>query len=225
MAEGVVSEPFGLFGGYGLNVPGGQVYSTGTPNNLNRLAAYSMVQEQPMLWGNPLTNVISGGNSGPVGNIWMRFTGFQCLILGQRVPAIWLRVAATDLPDYMRHSFQYSTPTTPNTPYILFVHGWNLETLEKDRYSETAFKRLYGQRYQGRFGEFRWPTGNGFPGIIGILADARNYDNSENVAWKSAVGLLNLLVKLNGEYSGNVYLMAHSMGDVVAGEALRLATS
>jgi hypothetical protein len=37
-----------------------------------------------------------------------------------------------------------------------------METWEKDRYAETAFKRLYWQGYQGRFGSFRWPTGNNF---------------------------------------------------------------
>jgi hypothetical protein len=43
------------------------------------------------------------------------------------------------------------------------------------------------------------------------------------VAWKSAAGLLNQLNILNAEYPGQVYLLAHSMGNVVAGEALRLA--
>ena len=31
-------------------------------------------------------------------------------------------------------------------------------TWDKDRYAETEYKRLYWQGYQGRFGEFRWPT-------------------------------------------------------------------
>ena len=34
----------------------------------------------------------------------------------------------------------------------------------KDRFAETAFKRLYWQGYQGRFGSFRWPTDYGFNG-------------------------------------------------------------
>jgi pimeloyl-ACP methyl ester carboxylesterase len=122
-------------------------------------------------------------------------------------------------------AFQYPAPQDTNTPYILFVHGWNMETWEKDRYAEAAYKRLYWQGYKGRFGSFRWPTGNGFSGIISVLFDARNYDNSESNAWASATGLLNKLNDLNAEYPGNVYLMAHSMGNVVAGEALRLATN
>ena len=122
-------------------------------------------------------------------------------------------------------AFEYPAPQNTNTPYILYVHGWNMESWEKDRYAETAYKRLYWQGYQGRFGLFRWPTGFGFSGIISAAIDARNYDNSESNAWASAIGLTNLLTQLNAEYPNHVYLMAHSMGNVVAGEALRLANS
>ncbi len=123
--------------------------------------------------------------------------------------------------------FQYSVPTDTNTPYILFVHGWNMEPWEKDRFAETAFKRLYWQGYHGRFGEFRWPTDYGFAGKLWQMvtnnAEKDNFDNSEYQAWQSAPGLLNLLTGLNAEYPGHVYMLAHSMGNVVAGEALRLA--
>jgi hypothetical protein len=59
--------------------------------------------------------------------------------------------------------FEYG-PCHAGTPYILFVHGWNMETWLKDRWAERAFKRLYWQGYQGRFGSFRWPTDYGFEG-------------------------------------------------------------
>lgn len=122
------------------------------------------------------------------------------------------------------NAFQYTPPTDTNTPYILFVHGWNMETWEKDRYAETAFKRLYWQGYQGRFGSFRWPTDYGFTGTsINAIIQAHNYDNSEYNAWQSAAGLLNKLTDLNAEYPSHVYMLVHSMGNIVAGEALRLA--
>jgi pimeloyl-ACP methyl ester carboxylesterase len=130
-------------------------------------------------------------------------------------------VSDTNEPD----GLLYPPNNDTNTPYILFVHGWNLQTWEKDRYAETALKRLYWQGYQGRFGSFRWPTGNGFSGLISVALDARNYDTSESNAWASATGLTNLLTQLNAEYPDKVNLMAHSMGNVVAGEALRLANS
>jgi len=120
--------------------------------------------------------------------------------------------------------FNYISTSDTNTPYILFVHGWNMRTDDKDRFAETAFKRLYWQGYQGRFGEFRWPTGFGFTGsTLQALTDARNFDNSEYQAWQSAQGLFNKLYDMNAAYPNHVYLMAHSMGNVVAGEALRLA--
>ncbi|MGH7943314.1 MAG: hypothetical protein ACREFR_19825, partial [Limisphaerales bacterium] len=80
---------------------------------------------------------------------------------------------------------------------------------------------------QGRFGEFRWPTDNGFTGtwaqLLSNPAERDNFDNSEYMAWQSAQGLLNKLNDLNVEYPGHVYMLAHSLGNVVAGEALRLA--
>jgi pimeloyl-ACP methyl ester carboxylesterase len=122
--------------------------------------------------------------------------------------------------------FRYTPPQDTNTPYILFVHGWNMTTEDKDRFAEAAFKRLYWQGYHGRFGVFRWPTEYGFTGTLLQLATSSakdNFDRSEYTAWRSATGLLNKLNDLNAEYPGHVYLLAHSMGNVVAGEALRLA--
>jgi hypothetical protein len=77
---------------------------------------------------------------------------------------------------------------------------------------------LYWQGYQGRFGEFRWPTT--VQGAANLLTA---FNNSEFNSWESATGLLNLLTNLDAEYDGNVYLTAHSHGNVAAGEALRMA--
>jgi hypothetical protein len=112
-------------------------------------------------------------------------------------------------------AFQYTPTTTPNTPYILHVHGYNMPPWVKDRFGETEYKRLYWQGYQGRFGVFNWPTAE----------NAVQFGNSESQAWLSARGLLNKLENLNAQYPGQVYLTVHSLGNVVAGEALRLATN
>jgi pimeloyl-ACP methyl ester carboxylesterase len=120
--------------------------------------------------------------------------------------------------------FRYANPGTAGTPYILYVHGWNMKYWEKDRFAESAFKRLYWQGYQGRFGEFRWPTDFGFTGdYTDLLTDRRNFDNSEFNAWQSGLGLLYKLGDLYNQYPGHVYVLAHSMGNIVAGEALRYA--
>ncbi len=92
--------------------------------------------------------------------------------------------------------YSYDPATDTNTPYILFVHGWNLATWEKDRWAETAYKRLYWQGYQGRFGEFRWPTYYGFAGPSSILTNQNerdNFDSSEYNAWRAGLGLDNKL--------------------------------
>ena len=108
-------------------------------------------------------------------------------------PASTAQIATNDLPSGV-WPFRYANPGNANTPYILYVHGWNMEPWEKDRFAETAFKRLYWQGYQGRFGEFRWPTDYGFTGdYVDGLPTRRNFDNSEYNAWQSGLGLLNKL--------------------------------
>lgn len=141
------------------------------------------------------------------------------------IPPTNIASLATDYPtNTMQAPFGYPMPQNTTTPYILFVHGWNMNSYEKDRFAECAFKRLYWQGYHGRFGEFRWPTDFDFNGtLIDAILQPHNFDGSENQAWNSAAGLLNKLNDLNAEYPGQVYLLAHSMGNVVAGEALRLA--
>jgi hypothetical protein len=132
---------------------------------------------------------------------------------------------STRLTSGVTTPFQYSSSSPEEDEYILFVHGWNLAPWERDAFAETAFKRLYWQGYKGRFGAFQWPTGYGFTGWKSVPTDPDNYDNSEFNAWSSGAELLGLLNSLNSSYSGHVYLMAHSMGNVVAGEALKLAGS
>ncbi|HEX3800372.1 MAG TPA: LamG-like jellyroll fold domain-containing protein [Verrucomicrobiae bacterium] len=158
-------------------------------------------------------------------NLYERWT------VGERAqfpPTNIVQCSVDDLPPGQNVGFQY--PYNPavdtNKPYILYVHGWNMTTWDKDRFAETAFKRLYWQGYQGRFGAFRWPTGNGFIGAGSLatnLTEKDNYDSSEFNAWQSASGLTNLLTSLNGKYPSRVYLLAHSMGNIVASEALRLS--
>jgi len=131
------------------------------------------------------------------------------------VTALTTAVLATEGLRVGDSAFLYQTNGVTNTPYILLVHGYNMPPWAKDCYGETAYKRLYWQGYQGRFGEFNWPTAQ----------NPLEFGSSELQAWQSAQGLLNKLEDLNATYPGQVYLMAHSLGNVVAGEALRLATN
>jgi hypothetical protein len=125
-------------------------------------------------------------------------------------------------------SFQYTAQSPEDSKYILFVHGWNMQQWEKERYAETAYKRLWWQGYKGRFGLFSWPTTNRFdpqpPFYKDALTDPTNYDRGEFTAWRAAVPLRQLLHTLHSAYNGQNYVLAHSMGNVVTGEALRLAS-
>lgn len=108
-----------------------------------------------------------------------------------------------------------------NTEYLLFVHGWNMEEWEKDRWTETVFKRLWWQGYKGRIGLFSWPTLSGFEWYT-PASKSDHYNHSELRAWQSGVALRNVIQELNVKCSGQVRIFAHSMGNVVVGEALRL---
>jgi hypothetical protein len=121
-----------------------------------------------------------------------------------------------------RDGFEYQPPIptsgTEASNYILFVHGWNMNTTEKKFFAETAYKRLWWQGYKGRFGVFCWPTAGS-----ALKADMppSSFNPSEFIAWKSGRYLYSCLKNLRGRYS-NVCIYAHSMGNIVTGEALRI---
>jgi hypothetical protein len=102
--------------------------------------------------------------------------------------------------------------------YILMVHGWNTSPFDKACTGDTAFKRLFWQGFNGRFGLFRWPTFF----YTSHVPPPHHFDASEQRAWASSVGLLNLIAQLNSRpFAGRVRLTGHSMGNIVASEALR----
>ena len=126
---------------------------------------------------------------------------------------IWPSNVAT--PDFV----PMPDPTTDEEKdYILMVHGWNTSPFDKTCTGNTAFKRLFWQGFNGRFGLFRWPTFY----YTSRLPPPQHFDASEQRAWASSVGLLDLINRLNtGPFAGRVRLTGHSMGNVVASEALR----
>lgn len=93
---------------------------------------------------------------------------------------------------------------------IVFVHGWNMTESESLNFAETMFKRLWQRGYKGRFAYFRWPT---LAGAVGT------YNDSEYRAWKCGESLKQYMASLPSSYTNN--LAAHSMGNIVAGSALK----
>ena len=104
---------------------------------------------------------------------------------------------------------------TTNPTYIVFVHGFNQTYPQSTNFAETMFKRLWQRGYKGRFASFRWPTFG--DGTVPYGA-AGTYNDSEYVAWNSGTALMNFAATL-GSYQIDV--VAHSMGNVVASEAIK----
>ncbi len=115
--------------------------------------------------------------------------------------------------------------------YIMMVHGWRMQFPERVSFAETAFKRLYWSGYRGRYGFYSWPTGwfdkpaNEYnPLVLATVylpGNEQNYGSSEVVARAAGAKLTNLLATLDS--GKNVHIFAHSMGNVVVSEALRVA--
>lgn len=113
----------------------------------------------------------------------------------------------------------------------IFVHGWRMKYTDFQNYSDTSYKRLWHQGFKGKFYSFRWATfsgdNNGLPyGYDEILEHTKfppgglTYDASEYRAWLCGPALAAFVNQLPNP-SSQKKLFAHSMGNVIAGSALR----
>ena len=109
--------------------------------------------------------------------------------------------------------YSFEPASDERSAYIVFVHGWNMEYSESTNYAETMFKRMWQRGYKGRFVSFRWPT---FTGLT-------TFNDSEYRAWKCGVSLKQYIATLPTSFTVN--LVAHSMGNIVAGSALEKGAS
>jgi probable HAF family extracellular repeat protein len=112
----------------------------------------------------------------------------------------------------------------PKKDAIIFVHGWRMSPDSAGNFSETMFKRLWHRGFKGRFVAFHWDTwwhdSFGWVQFDGGFIDAylAHYNESEYIAWHSGGALKNFVNSLDCQ---NKNIVAHSMGNIVAGEALR----
>lgn len=116
---------------------------------------------------------------------------------------------------------QLVTPAGEQDVDLVWVHGWRLTEYERQNWAEMMFKRLWHGGYKGRLHAFTWPTfsPDEEPTTEGFLS----FDRSEHRAWKSGTPLKAYLLALRTAHSGGLLaLLAHSMGNIVTGEALRL---
>lgn len=98
--------------------------------------------------------------------------------------------------------------------YIVFVHGWNTPYEDaRVLFAESMFKRVWQLGYKGRFAALYWPT------LVGITT----FNESEYRAWFFGESLQQYVKSLPVGYSKN--LVAHSLGNVLGGSALRRGMS
>jgi len=113
------------------------------------------------------------------------------------------------------HAYQADPKETKD--YVIFVHGWRMTYDGAHNFGETTFKRLWRSGFRGRFAFMRWPT---YSEDTHQTTDALfTYNNSDYRAWKSGKSLKSFVNSLSPEYTRS--LAAHSMGNIVAGSALR----
>lgn len=117
-------------------------------------------------------------------------------------------------PDYSNVSWR------PAMTYVVSVHGWNQDYNRSTNYAETLFKRMWQRGYKGRFASFRWPTywSNVEDPAGALNAALAQYNDSEYIAWHSGTALRLFIDSLPHEYVVDV--VAHSMGNMVVGQAL-----
>ncbi len=121
------------------------------------------------------------------------------------------------IPTTATHSQTASYSPATDEKFLL-VHGWNMTEAEKTQWTETVFKRLWWQGYQGSVALFSWPTLSDM-NFWDVVSGGHHFDNSEFRSWLSKDALSGLLNALNSD--GKLRVLAHSMGNVVFGQALR----
>ncbi|MCW0217112.1 MAG: alpha/beta hydrolase [Prosthecobacter sp.] len=165
-----------------------------------------------------------------------------------RGPSIWLKlmhasemihrayatynggIEPTDIPDAWDNPtpdamgwkldpyYTFSKAPDETDECVIHVHGWRMSDAEARNWSEMSFKRLWHLGYKGRVASFRWPT------YSGEYAGYLSYNSSEYRALLSGPTLAAFVNSLPFS-SNNRKLFAHSMGNVVAGSALRAGLS
>ena len=116
----------------------------------------------------------------------------------------------------------YATANTGDAKELaVFVHGWRMTEFDWNTFSQSMFKRLYWQGFQGQFASLRWPTRSADTELFSGM-DYITYNRSEHIAFKSATGTASYFNNLRGRYTNyTISGCAHSQGNIVMMEALK----
>ncbi len=102
------------------------------------------------------------------------------------------------------------------TEYLVFVHGYANSQSDAQTANNEYFKRLYWLGYRGNYVGFAWEGDEWDLGLVTL------FDPNVENAFQSAESLRLFVAGLSGSVgANNVNLMAHSLGNLVAWEALR----
>ncbi len=108
----------------------------------------------------------------------------------------------------------FDKPSEETKDCLVFVHGWNTDLNDSINTAETMFKRLWWQGFKGHFVAFRWETLTQTGS-----APAGEYNRSDSRAFIYGAALKQVATTLSEQYT--VSVLAHSMGNIVTGEALQ----
>ncbi|MCH8541809.1 MAG: alpha/beta hydrolase [Opitutales bacterium] len=111
---------------------------------------------------------------------------------------------------------------TEKSNVLVWIHGFNVtENQARESYAQI-FRRLYLLGYRGNFVGFTWEGDSG--GLVtGGPMTAIRFDPDVRDAFRSALGFRNYLRGLRDEFgSENIDVVAHSLGNLVMWEAMRL---
>jgi pimeloyl-ACP methyl ester carboxylesterase len=109
----------------------------------------------------------------------------------------------------------------------VFVHGWRMTQWNWQNFSDTMFKRLYWQGFQGRFASLRWPTRSTDTDtnnlLFGLVPSVDfTYNRSEHIAFESGTGAGAYFNDLRQRFPDDtISACSHSMGGIVMMEALK----
>ncbi len=124
-------------------------------------------------------------------------------------------------------SLNFQRPMDETNQCIIFVHGWNVSDKRFYQQANSMFKRLWLQGFKGRFVAFRWPSdvsGDDTWDIARTFENSIRYFDIEYRGFKYARALKDYISYLASPSGGGftVNLVAHSMGNIVASEAIKL---
>jgi hypothetical protein len=113
----------------------------------------------------------------------------------------------------------FGTRDSQKTKYFVMIHGFNVSQDEARTAYNELYKRVWWLGFRGNFVGLTW-TGN-----VGLVP-ATNFDDSVANAFRTSPSVMNFLRTASGTgWAGsadNVDVMAHSLGNLVLWDALRL---